>query len=560
MAPYPKNKSGTTAKGGGKPVANNDPYQQMLIVNPSKGLNNLISNNLIDDLESPDLMNIQYVEAGAPGKADGFTLAQTTASLPRGLGYFNDAPNSAKYLLTVDGTKLMNVLGNSYISGATFSPTGTIFMTEVDGSMAIWDGVNGGAQLASGGTLTRPGTMPAASFSIYWQSLHCGAGVYQQGQESRLYITGAQQFTATTATISPFQFTNASVNLNTTAQVPGATVFNGSGAQFIDVNPGDSDKITGLDVFQNNLIIFKERSIWQLTFTNGEPDLEMITQAYGCVSFKSLVRVDNDVFFLTRNGVYVLGYEPNYFAVIRTNELSARIHPIISAINPTNFQLATAMFHQYVYYLGIPSGSNTNNLTLTYDRRYQAWSQLNHIQAESFCVYDDINNVEYMYFTSSTTNQIFQITPNVYSANGAAIDSYWYSKSYDLGNFNLYKRWVDCAIFFRQLTGTVTVTFYSDNGVTAETFSLGTGTGTIGIGSDLIGAFFIGGDITTTDSDVSGSDENTPYRFSIGQKSRTMQVSVSNANINENFVVLGLAFRYRPYSSFAWQSAYKVYN
>lgn len=557
MAPYPKGKQGTT---GGRPKANNDPYQQMLITNPSKGLNNLISNNLIDDLESPSLQNIQFVEAGAPGKADGYSLALTTATLPRGLGYFNDAPNSAKYLLTVDGTGLKNVITGSGISGATFSGTGTIFMTEVDGAMAIWDGVNGGAQLSSGGTLTRPGTMPAAAFSIYWQGVHCAAGVNTSGCESRLYITGAQQFSATTATISPFQFTNNTGVLATVQGVPGATVFSGQGAQYIDVQPGDSDKITGLSVFQDNLIIFKERSIFQFSFdTSGEPVLQMITQAYGCVAFKSIQRVDNDVFFLTRNGVYVLGYEPNYFAIIRTNELSARIHPLIQTISPANFMNACSMFHQYVYYLGIPASTSYNSLVLTYDRRYQAWSQLNHYQPESFCIYDDTNNNETMYFTSGTSNQIFQITPGIYSANGSAINSYWYSKSFDLANFNIYKRWVDCAIFFRQLVGTVTVTFYTDNGTLVDTFSLDTAT-TGGLGNDQIGAFQIGGNVSSTSTDTSGSAVNVPYRFTIGQKSRTIQVQVANANIDENFVILGLAFRYRPYSSFTWNSAYKIYN
>jgi hypothetical protein len=552
--------SGTGPRGATKPKANNDPYQQMLITNPSKGLNNLISNNLIDDLESPSLMNVQYVEAGAPGKTDGYSLALTTATLPRGLGYFNDAPNSAKYLLTVDGTGLKNVLTGGAITGATFSGTGTIFMTEVDGAMAIWDGVNGGAELASGGTLSRPGTMPSAAFSIYWNGVHAAAGVKTSGCESRLYITGAQQFSATTATISPFQFTNNTGVLATVQGVPGATVFNGQGAQYIDVQPGDSDKITGLSVFQNNLIIFKERSIFQFSFdTSGEPVLQMITQAYGCVSFKSVQRVDNDVFFLTRNGVYVLGYEPNYFAIIRTNELSARIHPLIQTINPANFMNACSMFHQYVYYLGIPASTSYNSLVLTYDRRYQAWSTLNLYQPESFCIYNNTNNNETMYFTSGTSNQIFQITPGVYSANGSAINSYWYSKSYDLGNFNLYKRWVDCAIFFRQLVGTVTVTFYTDNGILVDTFSISNASSG-GLGNDQIGAFLIGGNISSSSSDTSGSAVNVPYRFTIGQKSRTIQVQVANSNINENFVILGLAFRYRPYSSFTWNSAYKIYN
>jgi hypothetical protein len=532
----------------------------MLITNPSKGLNNLISNNLIDDLESPSLMNIKFVEAGAPSKADGYSLTLATATLPRGMGYFNDAPNSTKYLLTVDGTALKNVIANSTITGATFSGTGTIFMTEVDGAMAIWDGVNGGAELASGGTLTRPGTMPSAQFSIYWNGVHCAAGVQTSGCESRLYITGAQQFSATTATISPFQFTNNTGVLATVGGVPGATVFNGQGAQYIDVQPGDSDKITGLSVFQNNLIVFKERSIFQFSFdTSGNPVLQMITQAYGCVSFKSIQRVDNDVFFLTRNGVYVLGYEPNYFAIIRTNELSARIHPLIESINPTNFNQATSMFHQYIYYLGIPAGASMNNLVLTYDRRYQAWSQLNHIQPESFVIYNDSNNNETMYFTSSTTNAVYQITPNTYSANGSAISAQWTSKSFDLGNFNVFKRWIDCTIFFRQLVGTVTVQFYTDNGTLTNTFSINTST-TAGIGSDEIGAFAFGGSSTSAASDTSGSASNVPYRFHISQKARTIQVNISNSQTNENFVILGLAFRYRPYSAFSWPSTLKVFS
>jgi len=544
-----------------RPKAQNDPYQQLLVTNPGKGLNNLISNNLIDDHESPSLQNIQFVEAGAPGKTDGYTNALTTATLPRGLGYFNDAPNSTKYLLTVVATTLTNALtGTTYGSGSVaFSGTGTIFMTEVDGAMAIWDGVNGGAEFASGGTLTRPGTMPSAAFSMYWNGVHVAAGVAGQ-QSSRLYVTGAPSLSTTLATINPFQFTNNTGALATVLGVPGATVFNGAGAQYIDVNPGDSDSITGLAEFQDNLVIFKERSIWQFSFdTSGDPVLQMITRAYGCVSFKSIQRVDNDVFFLTRNGVYVLGYEPNFLTIIRTNELSARVHPLIQTIQPTNFSAATSMFHQYVYYLGIPSSTAYNSTTLTYDRRYQAWSALNHFQPESFCIYYDANDNEYMYFTSATSPNVFQITPGVYSANGVAINSYWYSKSFDLGNFNIYKRWVDCAIFFRQLVGTVTVTFYTDNGTLVDTFSINNAS-TGGIGNDQIGAFQIGGNVSSTSSDTSGSSVNVPYRFNIGQKSRTIQVQVSNKNINENFVVLGVAFRYRPYSSFTWNSAYKIYN
>lgn len=532
--------------------------QQMLVLNPGKGLNNLISNNLIDDAESAALMNVQFVESGCPSKAPGYSLLATTTNNPRGLGFFNDTPNSARYLLTVDGANLVNVANGtpSTISGCTFSTTGTISMTQAAGAMYIWDGVNGGAQVVSGGTLSRTGTMPSAQFSIFYQGYHIAAGT--ETNPNRIYLS---------AQYARGQFTNASGSAqepplpNNSADVPGATVFTSgsSGANIVDIAKDDGDHITGLALFQDDLIIFKEWSIYQLTFdpSSGAPIVTMITQAYGCVSFKSVTRVENDVFFLTRNGVYVLGYEPDYFTIIRTNELSARIHPIIETINPTQFKQCTAIFQQYTWYCSVPSGgSSTNNLTLTYDRRYEAWSQWNHVQAESLCSFTDANNNQNVYYTSANSNQIFMFTSN-YNANGSAIQTSWTSKAYDLGNYNIYKRWIDCAIFFRQLSGSVQVNFITDDGTIIANFAINSST-TGGIGSDLIGAFEFGGDVLSSASDTVNTN-NVPYRFPINVKSRTIQVQVINNNINENFVVLGIAFRYRLYSTFLWSSAYKVY-
>ena len=523
--------------------------QQMLVLNPGKGLNNLISNNLIDDAESASLMNVSFVESGCPSKAPGYTLQATTTNNPRGLGFFNDTPNSARYLLTVDGTALVNVASGSpvTITGATFSSTGTVTMTQAGGNMFIWDGVNGGAQLASGGTLTRPGTMPNAKFSIYYQGYHIAAGT--DTNPNRIYIAVSG---------TPAQFTNATGTLSTNAGVPGATVFANSGAQFVDVEKDDGDKITGVAIFQNYLVIFKEWSIFQMTFdpSSGTPTVTQITQAYGCVSYKTVTRVENDVFFLTRNGVYVLGYEPDFFTVIRTNELSARIHPLIETINATQFNQCTAIFQQYVWYCSIPSGgSSTNNLTLTYDRRYEAWSEWNHVQAESFCSFTDSSNNQNVYFTSANSKQIFAFSTS-YSANGAAIKTTWTSKAYDLGNYNIYKRFIDCSLFFRQIDGSITVNFLTDNGTIVSSFGINSAT-TNGIGSDLIGAFQFGGDTTGVTSDAVTTN-NVPYRFPLNTKSRTIQVQVINNNLNESFVVLGIAFRYRLYSTFLWNSAYKV--
>jgi hypothetical protein len=521
------------------------------VLNPGKGLNNALSDNLIDDREASDLENIQFVESGAPAKAYGFTQAGNTLSNnPRGLGFYNDAAAGNRDLLTVDGTALKYLNGSTWttISGASFDSSAQINMTQAGGSMYVWDGVNGGAKLATGRTLSRPGTLPKGKFSIYYNGFHVCAGVATQ--ENRLYISASTDTAA---------FTRKSTDstLNNTTEVPGATDFTTTTtAAFVDINKNDGDKITALAKFQDALIIFKERAIFQLTFdSTGTPVVAAVSKGYGCVSHRSVDNIDNDVFFLTRNGVYVLGNEPNYFNTIRTNELTARVHPTIETINPTNFTLATALFNKYVYYLGIPSGGvSANNVTLAYDRRFQAWSKLTHIAPEAMTLYVDSSNNESVYFTSSTSAKVYVMSSN-YSADGSAISAQWTSKAYDLGDFSTYKRWIDVTILFRQLVGNVDITVYTDNGTIAKSVTVNSSS-TGGIGSYQFGGGDFGGTLSSNSATV--LTNNIPYRIKLSAKSRTIKVKISNSRSNETFVVLGLEFTHREYSHFVFPSAYRI--
>lgn len=538
-------------------------YDSFQIVNPSKGLNTLISDSLIDDKESPSLENIMFVESGAVSKAPGFSqVGNTLSNNPKGLGAYTDTSGN-RYLLTTDGSALKYLNSSTWtsISGATFDTASTtqINMTQARGNMYIWDGVNGGAELSSL-TLTRPGTMPSAKFSIYYNGFHIAAGV--STKPNRVYIS---------TTTSASDFTNDPTQITTTAdpdsstEVPGATVFTGSGtgaanaAQFIDVNKDDGDKITGFSKFQDALIIFKEKSIFQLNFdSSGVPTVQAVTKSYGCVSHRSIDNVDNDVFFLTRNGVYVLGNEANYFNVIRTNELSARIHPIIESLRPTYYPNATALYSSYIFYLGVTTTASTaNDLIVTYDKRFGAFSKWTHAKPECLTAYVDSTNTESVYFTSATSAKVYKFTPGTYSADGSAISASFTTKAFDLKEFSTYKRWILADVYFRQLLGIITVQTITDGNVVTKTSSI-TGTTTGGIGSDMFGAFLFGGDIDTSVTSGSTSTSNVPYRIRIGTKSRTIKLRFSNERLNENFVLLGYSFAYRRYSKFVFPSSLKI--
>lgn len=78
-------------------------------------------------------------------------------------------------------------------------------------------------------TLSRLTTAPSAVFGIWYQGVQCVAGV--TNRPNRVYISDS--------TTNAGDFTNATGTLSTSTEVPGATVFAGTGAKFVDINPGD---------------------------------------------------------------------------------------------------------------------------------------------------------------------------------------------------------------------------------------------------------------------------------------------------------------------------------
>src|SRR5438477_1628299 len=97
-------------------------YAELQVLNPGKGLNTLISDNLIDDREASALENIQFVEAGSPTKASGFSqVGNILDTKPRGMGFYNNVSGSSAHVLTVDGANLKYLSSTVWtvIAGAT---------------------------------------------------------------------------------------------------------------------------------------------------------------------------------------------------------------------------------------------------------------------------------------------------------------------------------------------------------------------------------------------------------------------------------------------------------
>jgi len=523
------------------------PISREAVFNPAKGLNNLGSPNLIDNREWADLLNVQFDEGGVVRKRMGYETFSGSLTAARGLGSF--VTESYNHVCTVDGTTFKYTDGSSWSSVATISFTADkqVWFTQARDELFIFNGTDGGAKW-TGAALSRPGTMPKAKFSIFSQSYHIASGV--DGQPNRVYISELDDAN---------KFTRTATILNNSTEVPGATVFSGTTANFIDIQKGDGDEITGIGVFQEVIIIFKQFSIYQMTFDDtGNPVVTPITRAAGCVSARSVISVENDLYFMSREGVRVLGNEANYFSSIRTNILSKRIQPITESINETYYTKAVGVYFNDEYILSTPSTTSTVDTTLVYNKTFQAWSKWDNTNADAFTKFVNASNEQKLLFLDADGTQVYAFTPGVYTDAGVPITSYLLSKVFDFKNPDITKYFVDIGLMFRTISGQVDLQVYTEgNTLFGGTAGIAGNPTTDGMGLTMLGYTMLG--LGGGESSTQEAYSDTVRRIVVNTNSTTIRFRIENSRNNENFVLLGYINAFYPYGHYLFDSTKKIY-
>lgn len=124
------------------------------------------------------------------------------------------------------------------------------------------------------------------------------------------------------------------------------------------INQGTTDKIVNIVKFNDEtLIIFKERSIYQVTGVTGDlsgVSLDQVTLEYGCVAAESIVQTGSDVWFLSQLGVMSL--KQTQFNKLQSTAIpiSEPIQPLIDRINWRYASGACGALWDSKYYLAVP--------------------------------------------------------------------------------------------------------------------------------------------------------------------------------------------------------------
>lgn len=348
-------------------------------------------------------------------------------------------------------------------------------------------------------------------------------------------------------------FINEPTKVLISGRVPNHEKFDiANGGNFIKIEPDAGDNITGLIGFADRFIIFKSKSIWQITlgtetvgnFSITTPVLKLVTASYGCISPRSIVAVENDVYFLSRRGVYSLGYESGFaFDTLRTNEISVRIRPYFKNLSTVQQQTAVATYFDGKYFIGFPGKTQT----MVFDRERFAWYGPWNFDATVFENFIDTTNNENLLFAQQNSVNVHELGSAYTTDNGSAIYTILRTKSEDFGDWSLFKNIRNLFTEMRNVTGSVSVDIQIEQKsgliTTPKSFNITPAAGNSGWGADLWG----GPQWGDTEGDIAGGEATVTIRWAnLNKIGRTMQLTFRTTDASANYELLGIRGDVKP--------------
>jgi hypothetical protein len=317
---------------------------------------------------------------------------------------------------------------------------------------------------------------------------------------------------------------------------------------FMITPPGD-DVVTGLGEWNGNGIIFKERSIWKFNFSFNtatsayDVELSQIPSNSGCISHRTIQKVENVLWYFDGRAVKYLGASPNQIGVIRTEDISFTIYQGLNKIRDSLKTSAVALYDGYNYLMFTAENefSEYNDFGYDYDTGYPGWTTRRGNNASSVVLHKGKR-----YYGSSTIGQVYEMdVEDVYTDDGAPVDMIVETKDTDLGNPGIFKTFRSGVYGFENENSSVEYiirVFTTKNTLTREgEWSIGFGLeagATIGSGSTIgLGAF--------------GASHQSPRRvvrkISIGHTGTRIQHSLRNRK-NEKLTITDISTIWYPRS------------
>lgn len=514
------------------------------------GVNSYLGVRQIKDNESPDMINCDFVGKGGIGNRAGYTEIGTTDA------DYNDGVYGLATLHTATDYKLMRFVqkGTTDIKmehstdGATWTLVADTFTKDlnIDTCQAadkVYTG-NGTDVMheyttAAGWAHTANGTI--GYFPTYYSRR---LWVVDETYKDRLNFSG--------------QWGAAGGGSELIGGVAGATAdkladFSDATAGWISFRYGSGAEIVGIKVFKDNLYVFLRDSIYKLAPSTSANtfSITQVTSAVGCVSNRSIIQVEEDIYFAADDGVYALGEVANYVSVRTTNK-SAKIKGVFDNLSAANKGKLCAEYFNFKYHLFYSLYGTSNDSCIAHDIRYGGWVDWRNMPANDAIVYSDSTNKRYLMIGNPTNSEVYKMYYGL-TDNGTAIQSTFHTKSFDEDLPDIQKVYFDHTFVFGAIEGTMTVVVRFNDNEVATTKSISQVTPQGGLGRDALGVKVLGG--ATNTITVITNYRNVPLRFRASQKKFAVQYKLTTSG---SWRLDNITTTYKPLSHYSFPSQYKI--
>ncbi|MBP7118926.1 hypothetical protein KBA63_02460 [Candidatus Woesebacteria bacterium] len=487
----------------------------------------IVQNNLPKVIDVDDSLgrsvpiNMNFVESGYLAKDTGVSLFGAVDAAMRHSLFYYKKKNGTAYFLSATGTKLQRYdFGTS--AWVDLSPTFTanakfgfvVYDDNLYGSNGVedyfkWDGT----------TFTTYASAPKGNIlEIY---------------EDRVFVSGV---TAEPLSIYP-------------SNVGDPTTFTPTDV----IKPLGTDAVTNLKNYYGLLLIFKQNTIWKITYQYDQvvslfiPKLELQSGNYGAASRLSVTWVENDLWFFTGREIRSIGFKDQQIGVLGVNRsvISDPIKETLYTIPSSKYGVCSVFYLNRRFYLNVPIASTAT----TPDTQFvchilfsNSWTKYNGRIKSNASEMIAVDNV--IYSTKSIAPYgTLKWDSTLYNDNNVAISCevfFQKQEDKDFNDFNIY-RYLD--LMFKNIVGRVTVTIKEDTNSLRNTRSK-----SYYVGSSLedeLGA--LGetdvGEVLVADS-YGQTVEASPFyksRVSFLSKAQSLTIGLSNNVLNETFTVAEFA-------------------
>ncbi len=321
-----------------------------------------------------------------------------------------------------------------------------------------------------------------------------------------------------------------------------------AGGGDVEIEPDSGQHITGLGIYQEKLVVFKENSVWELQLSyiqTGDyyilnPTYKLLTASQGCSSHRSIIPVENDLMFSNRRGIYILRYEPQLLTVINANEISAKIRPFFESLSDADLTSASGIYHDKKYILSFPNSKQS----IIFDRErlsfYGPWKTPFGIA--DWEKYVDENGMDRIIAADSSDNYVTEFSSNYLDDKNTPIRTIFRSKREDFKDWTLMKTINEVYMSFRAIRGDISVNIYIENRtgniITAKSFTISGSevAGNSGFGIDGFGITQFG----TSQGTPSAAKFDYQKHAFIYKSSRIFQIEIRTLGNSDNYELLGV--------------------